>query len=402
MMTSLFSGVTVLELGHIIAGPFAASLLADFGAMVIKVEQPHRGDTLRVSGPVKDGQPLWWKAAARNKKSVTINLLDRRGQDLVRRLVARSDVVIENFRPGTLERWGLGWTDLQAINPRLIALRVSGFGQSGPESEKPGFGRVGEAMSGAVHLQGERDGPPSHFGFSLGDLATGLMGAFAIAGALFRRATEGSDFTGECIDLALYETLFRMIDWQIVLYDQLGFVPQRDGNNLAISIAPISNTYQTKDGHWITLASVFGETFYRILDMIGGAALRADPRFSTREGQMAHREELDALVRAWVGDRTREEALQACEAAGAVAGPVMSPPDIVANPTYQYRENLIRVADPILGGILMHGVVPRLLNYPGAVEHVGPDLGQHNAAILRDWLGISREEFAALERDGVI
>jgi formyl-CoA transferase len=402
MTSSLFSGVTVLELGQIIAGPFAASMLGDFGATVIKVEQPGKGDTLRSSGPTKDGQPLWWKAAARNKKCITVDLGHTRGQEVIRRMVERVDVVIENFRPGTLERWRLGWADLQAINPWLIMLRISGYGQSGPESHKPGFGRVGEAMSGAVHLQGYADGPPSHYGFSLGDMATGLMGAFGLAGALYKRATLGEAFTGECIDLALYETLYRLIDWQIPLYDQLGFVPQRNGNHLAISIAPISNTYETKDGQWMTIASVFGETLNRVLAMIGGEALRNDPRFATPDLQMQHQQELDALARAWVKERTREEALRACEEAGAVAGPILNPQDIVRHPTYQFRENLIPVPDPVLGSVLMHGVTPRLFNYPGSVESTGPGLGEHNEEILKGWLGLSDDEYAALVLDRVI
>jgi formyl-CoA transferase len=257
-------------------------------------------------------------------------------------------------------------------------------------------------MSGAVHLQGYADSPPSHYGFSLGDMASGLMGAFALAGVLYRKATEGTAFRGECIDLALYETLFRLIDWQIILYDQLGFVPQRNGNHLAISIAPISNTYETKDGKWMTIATVFGETLNRVLDMIGGEPLRTDPRFVTREGQIEHQQELDALARAWVKERTRDEALRACEEAGAVAGPILNPEDIVQHDTYAYRENLIRVPDPSLGGVLMHGITPRLFNYPGSVSSTGPGLGAHNEEILRGRLGLSAEEYASLERDGVI
>jgi crotonobetainyl-CoA:carnitine CoA-transferase CaiB-like acyl-CoA transferase len=402
MNTSLFSGVTVLELGQIIAGPFAASMLADFGATIIKVEQPGKGDTLRSSGPTKNGEPLWWKAAARNKKCITVDLSHPRGQALISGLVKRADVVIENFRPGTLERWNLGWEALQAINPKLIMLRISGYGQSGPESHKPGFGRVGEAMSGAVHLQGYADSPPSHYGFSLGDLATGLMGAFALSGALYKRSVEGDAFAGECIDLALYETLYRLIDWQIILYDQLGFVPQRNGNHLAISIAPISNTYETKDGKWITIASVFGETLFRILEMIGGTALRNDPRFATPQSQMEHREELDSLTRAWVLARTREEALRDCEDSGTVAGPILNPEDIVKHDTYAFRDNLIHVPDAVLGEVMMHGITPRLFNYAGSVNSVGPSLGQHNSEVLMDLLGLPAEEYASLEQDGVI
>lgn len=399
---SLFSGVRVLELGHVIAAPFAANLLGDFGAEVIKVEDPGAGDMMRKMGFAKEGQYLWWRVAARNKKSVTLDLRSQEGQGILRRLASRVDVIIENFRPGTLEKWGIGWRDLSAENPRLIMLRISGYGQEGPERAKAGFGKAGEAMSGAVYISGFPDKPPTHWGFSLGDLSTGLMGAFAVAGALYRREAAGTAFRGECVDLALYETLFRLIEWQVVHYDQLGFVPERKGNQYPLATAAISNTHRTKDGRWITFATATGRAVTRVLQMIGGEALAKEARFATYEGQLAHEQELDSLVRDWVAKRSAAEVLQMCENADVVAAPILNAAEIADHPTFRARENIVEVEDPQLGRLRMTGIVPRLTNYPGTVQSTGPDLGANNEEIYVRWLGMPETELRDLHGRRII
>lgn len=398
----LFDGITVLELGHVISAPFAASLLGDFGARILKIEDPGAGDMLRRAGPTKGGVHLWWKSAARNKSSVAIDLRTEEGQALVRRMTEKADVVIENFRPGTLERWGLGWDALHAVNSKLIMLRISGYGQVGAESSKPGFGRVGEAMSGAVHITGHPDKPPTHFGFSMGDVATGIMGAFAVAAALFKRERSRAAFAGECVDLALYDTLFRGIDWQVVLFDQLGLVPERQGNTFPVGPSPISDTYQAKDGVWFTVATGTVNSVRRLLMLIGGSDLRDNPRYATHDLQMAHREELGELVRLWIADRGSASIQKACEAAGVVAAPVFTPEDMFASETFRVRESIVEVKDPQLGSIRITGVVPRMLNFPGSVRSSGPELGSDTRSVLINEFGMTVAEYEALAQRGVL
>ncbi len=408
-MESLFDGLTVLELGgHVIAAPFAASLIGDFGAQVIKIEDPGSGDMLRRSGPRKDGVPLWWKSAARNKSSVAIDLrLPEGGQALVRKkMVERADVVIEkNFRPGTLERWGgLGWEELHASNPRLIMLRISGYGQIGPESAKPGYGRVGEAMSGAVHITGHPDRPPTHFGFSLGDVTTGIMGAFAVAGALFKREAIGDRFDGECIDLALYESLFRGIDWQVILYDQLNFVAERQGNQFQVSPSPVSDTYLSGDGGvWYTVATGTVRSVQSLLELLGGTTLRNDPKYATQELQMLHREELGEMVRQWFAENN-SDIVEKRPARAPVSWLRGSSRRQRCSPVPRSRlarawsrsltRNWVRSASP--------GVVPRLTNFPGSVRSTGPGLGIHGKGVLTEWLGLADSEYEALVSSGVV
>ncbi|MGQ9352116.1 CaiB/BaiF CoA transferase family protein [Mycolicibacterium gilvum] len=401
-MESLFDGLTILELGHVIAAPFAASLIGDFGAQVIKIEDPGSGDMLRRSGPRKDGVPLWWKSAARNKSSVAVDLRLAEGQALVRKMVERADVVIENFRPGTLERWGLGWEELHAANPRLIMLRISGYGQIGPESAKPGYGRVGEAMSGAVHITGHPDRPPTHFGFSLGDVTTGIMGAFAVAGALFKREAIGDRFDGECIDLALYESLFRGIDWQVILYDQLNFVAERQGNQFQVSPSPVSDTYLSCDGVWYTVATGTVRSVQSLLELLGGTTLRNDPKYATQELQMLHREELGEMVRQWFAENNSDIVEKACASSGVVAARIFTPAEMFSSPTFAARQSLVEVADQELGPVRVTGVVPRLTNFPGSVRSTGPRLGIHGKGVLTEWLGMADSEYEALVSSGVV
>ncbi|AKK27855.1 CaiB/BaiF CoA-transferase family protein [Mycobacterium sp. EPa45] len=401
-MESLFDGLTILELGHVIAAPFAASLMGDFGAQVIKIEDPGSGDMLRRSGPTKDEVHLWWKSAARNKSSVAIDLRVAEGQALVRQMVEQADVVIENFRPGTLERWGLGWADLHVSNPRLIMLRISGYGQIGPESAKPGYGRVGEAMSGAVQITGHPDRPPTHFGFSLGDVTTGIMGAFAVAGALFKRESIGNRFNGECIDLALYESLFRGIDWQVILYDQLKFVAERHGNEFQVSPSPVSDTYLSRDGVWYTVASGTVRSVQCLLDLVGGIALRTDPKYATQELQMLHRNELGEMVRQWFADNDSDFVEKACASAGVVAARIFTPAEMFTSATFAARQSVVEVADEDLGPVRVTGVVPRLTNFPGSVRSTGPRLGIDGRRVLTEWLGLADSRYEALVAGGVV
>lgn len=401
-MESLFDGLTILELGHVIAAPFAASLMGDFGAQVIKIEDPGRGDMLRHSGPAKDGVHLWWKSAARNKSSVAIDLRTSKGQALVRKMAERVDVVIENFRPGTLERWDLGWEHLHAVNSRLVMLRISGYGQIGPESTKPGYGRVGEAMSGAVHITGYPDRPPTHFGFSLGDITTGIMGAFAVAGALFKRESIGDRFNGECIDLALYESLFRGIDWQIILFDQLNVIAERQGNQYPVSPSPVSDTYLSRDGVWFTVATGTVRSVHNLLELIGGTELRRNPKYATQELQMSHGQELGEMVRGWFAESTSDVIETSCASAGVVASPIFTPAHMFSSPTFRARGNIAEVADEDLGRIHVNGVVPQLTNFPGSVRSSGPSLGIDGKSILTGWLGLADPEYEALVSSGVV
>lgn len=402
MSDGLFAGTTVIELGHVIAAPFAASLLADFGATVIKVEDPGVGDMMRSTGPTKDGFHLWWKAVARNKTSVTIDLRSAEGQALVKRMVEKADVVVENFRPGTLERWHLDWESLRAINPRLIMLRISGYGQIGPDARKPGYGRVGEALSGAVHITGHPDKPPTHFGFSLGDLSTGLMGAFSIASALFKRERLGAAFPGECIDLALYETLYRCIDWQIVLYDQLGFIAERAGNSYPVGPSPIADTYQTSDGAWVTVATGTTRSVHNLLELIGGSELKEDKKYATHELLMKHRIEIGNLVSEWIRNNPLAKVLESCCAAAVVAAPVFTPREMMSDETFRIRENIVTVDDPELGAIRVAGVVPRMLNFPGSVRSSGPALAEGNRRVFIDWLGLTEDDYEGLAARGIV
>lgn len=286
-------------------------------------------------------------------------------------------------------------------------LRISGYGQIGPESAKPGYGRVGEAMSGAVHITGHPDRPPTHFGFSLGDVTTGIMGAFAVAGALFKREAIGGDRFdgGECIDLALYESLFRGIDWQVILYDQLNFVAERQGNQFQVSPSPVSDTYLSGDGGvWYTVATGTVRSVQSLLELLGGTTLRNDPKYATQELQMLHREELGEMVRQWFAEKNNSDIVEkkACASSGVVAARIFTPAEMFSSPTFAARQSLVEVADQELGPVRVTGVVPRLTNFPGSVRSTGPRLGIHGQEVLTEWLGMADSEYEALVSSGVV
>jgi formyl-CoA transferase len=370
--------------------------MADLGADVVHVESPRGGDAARKMGPQRDGTYLWWKVIGRNKRSVTLDLNTDAGKAVARRLAEWADVVITNLRASTLERWGIDWSTLHEVNRRIIMLQVSGYGASGPMRDAPGFGKMGEARSGVVHLTGFPEGPPVHTGFSHADSVTGLMGAFAVTAALYRRNTD-PEFAGEWIDLALFEPLFRLIEWQIIVYDQLGVVPNRSGNRLAVAPAAVVNTFLSKDNEWITVTSATNRSVLNVVRLLG----LNEAEYVTTEQQVAAADEINSALQAWVGDRTADEALALLEEAGVVASRVFTAADIVADPVYAERMDIISLEDPDLGEVRMQAVVPKMANYPGVVWRTGPELGSDNDLVLGEWLGLSVEERSALRQQGV-
>ena len=391
------AGLKVVEFAHVIAGPLAGALMADLGATVIHVEDPRNGDPQRTAGPAREGVHLWWKVAARNKRSVTLDLRTDAGQDVARELAAWADVVITNFRVETLEKWGLDYASIHEINPKAIVLAVSGFGTIGPRRNEPGFGKVGEAMSGVVHLTGFPDGPPVHTGFSHGDSVTGLMGAFAVQAALYRKSTD-PDFDGEFIDLALYESLLRLVEWQVIFFDQLGTVPERAGNKLAAAPAAVINTFRTRDGHWMTVTSGTPRSVRNVAQLVGEPL----EDYATTADQVAHADRLDQLVSDWISLRPLDECLRVMRELEVVASAVYTVEDILADATMIERGSVVTVTDPELGPTRMQGVVPRMANHPGEVWHAAPALGEDNELVYAGVLGKSAAELATLRGAGVI
>ncbi len=391
------AGLTVLDLSTIVSGGTATSMLADFGAEVLKIEHPRQGDPLRSWGPFMAGQSVWWKVMSRNKKSVTLNLSVPKGQRLLADLVRRADALVENFRPGTLEKWGLGPDRLMDINPRLVILRISGFGQTGPYRHRPGFGTVAEAMSGLVAISGFPDSSPLVPPIPLADEVSGLVGAMAVLMAIHHRGRSGR---GQVIDVSLYESLFRLLIPYVTQYAALGIRAQRTGNQFPHA-AP-RNLYRAGGGDWIALSATSQRVFERLARAIGRPELVADPRFCDNAARVEHREALDAILAEWMAARTQDEILAPLEESGAVAGPVYDIPRILRDPHYAARDNVIAAPDPDLGDIRMVGVIPKFSDTPGGVRASGPRLGQHNGEIYREWLGLGEEDIEHLRADEVI
>ncbi len=389
--------VRILDIASFMAAPMAAMWLADFGAEVVKVEQPG-GDMMRSWGSIKEGVPLFWKVVGRNKRSVTLDLHHPDGQALLRRLAARADVVVENFRPGTLARWGLAYSDLSRDNPRLTMLSISAFGQTGPYSPRAGFGTLAEAMSGFAHVNGQPSGPPTLPSFGLADAVTGLCGAFAVLVALHERDTISG--RGQEIDLGIYEPMLTILGQHIIDYDQLGIVAQRMGSRLPFA-AP-RNTFRTGDGDWVAMSSSAPSTFDRACRAIGRPELVQDPRFHDNQSRTRHADALDAIFGEWIGSHSRDEVLSTLNDAGAAVAPVYSVADVFADPHFQERGNIARVEDPELGEIRMQGVVPKLSRTPGAVRHAGVRLGQDTEAVYREWLGLDSAELHRLREEGAV
>jgi crotonobetainyl-CoA:carnitine CoA-transferase CaiB-like acyl-CoA transferase len=339
--------------------------------------------------------------AGRNKRCITLDLRTREGQELLVRLARDADVLAENFRPGTMERWNIGWERLHTQNPRLIMLRISGYGQqSAASNPKPMFGRPSEALSGALHLSGFPDGPPNHIGFSLGDTSTALMGAYGVLAALHDRERTGQ---GQVVDLALFETLFRMIEWHIPTYDQLGIVTERAGNRFPLGLM-VGNVYRSADGKWLSMSAAADTVIRRMLLLVGGEQLADDPRFTTPESRNVP-ENMQALLDAvgeWIAARSAQEVLDAFEEAGAVIAMAHDAADIVDSPAYKDRDAIVTVDDPHLGPVKMPNAVPRLSASPGSVRWTGPDVGAHNEEIYCGLLGLSAEELERLRKSGVV
>lgn len=389
------AGLKVVEFAHVIAGPLAGTLLADLGADVVHVESPGDGDAARGMGPTKDGVHLWWKVAARNKRSVRIDLRRPKGREVAAKLARWADVVITNLRADRLEQWKLDWPSLHAVNDTLVYLQISGFGATSTLRSRPGFGKVGEARSGVVHLTGFPDGPPVHTGFSHADTTTALMGAYGVLAALHRKDHD-PDFHGEWVDLALFETLYRLIEWQVIVHDQLGVVPERTGNRLAVAPAAVVNTYQSADGEWITVTSATLRSVLNTVRLLG----LDESEYQTIEAQMARADLLDAALRTWIGARPASECLEAMRRADVVGSRIFTVEDILADPIYAEREDVLTVTDPELGPVRMQGIVPKLHEHAGRVWRTGPALGEDDDLVLGDWLGLSPDEIAELHKDG--
>lgn len=389
----------VLDIATIIAGPLAASLLADFGADVLKVELPKKGDALRALRPHKDGVSLWAKVVNRNKQGITLDLRKAEGVALLKRLVAECDVLVENFRPGTLERWGLSPETLWAINPRLTILRVSAYGQDGPYANRPGFARVADAMSGFLSLCGPADGAPVHAGYPIADSVTGLFGAFGILAAL-HELKANPDAPGQIVSVSLFESMFRVLDFLAIEYDQLGEVRQRSGNRNPYA-AP-GNVYRTRDGKWCTLAASSQSIFERLAEAIGRSDLLSDDRFLTNTERLANADVLDEIIGAWFADRDAEEACTTLDSYSVSAARVQTIEDLFADPQIHAQNMIVPVKDNELGEVRMQGVTPKLSRTPGAVHRSGPALGEDNQQVFEDQLGLSEKDIAALRDKHVI
>ena len=398
LVPSALSGLTVLDLATFLAAPFCCTLLGEFGAEVIKVEQPGRGDDLRRLGtPARDGLSYWWLVESRNKKSITCNLRDPDGQALIKRLAGGADVLAENFRPGTMERWSLGWDDLRAVNPRLVMVRISAFGQTGPYRERPGFGRIAAAVGGLSYLSGYPDRPPVTPGTpTIPDYLAGALGAFGALAALEARRRTGE---GQVVDVGLYEPMLRMLDELIPVHGATGYVRERIGS--ATEYVVPHNHYRARDGRWLAIACTNDRMFERLAAAMGRPELARE--FPTMASRLSRRAELDAIVQTWVGAAAGGDVLARLDASEVPCGSVSSARDLFDDPQVRARENIVEMANPLGGLLAMAGVVPRLTATPGRIDTTGPvDVGAHNQEIYCGRLGLSLEDVAALTRRGVI
>ena len=382
------AGTTVVDISNFLAAPLASMFLADFGADVIKVERPGAGDEVRRWGEVRNGVGLYYKAVNRGKKSVTADLRTPFGVDVVKRLVAKADILVENYRTGTLEKWGLGPDVLMEINPGLIVLRVTGYGQTGPNSRRPGFGTIAEAFAGYVYISGEPQGPPLLPGFGLADSTTGLMAAYLASIALHEKRRSGR---GQVIDLALYETLLTLLGPQVVNYDQLGIIQERAGSRLPFT-AP-RNIYRTRDGKFISVGGSAQSIFERICQALEIPELPQDPRFLDNRARLKNVDALDEALQQAIGRFDRDQLMQRFVELEAAISPVNNVEDVINDPHVQSRENIVALDDEELGAPLrMQNVVGKLSRTPGAIRHTGPRLGQHNREVLVDLLGFTPAE----------
>ena len=389
-------GIKVVELGTLIAGPFASRIMAEFGADVIKVEAPKGGDQLRGWRKMYEGTSLWWYAQARNKKSVTVDMRVAEGQEIVRELCADADIVIENFRPGALEKWHLGFDELAKINPRLVMVRLSGYGQTGPYRDRPGFGVIGESMGGMRYVTGYADRPPVRLGISIGDSIAALYGVIGAMMALQHRHVSGK---GQMVDVALYEAVFSLMESLVPEFDVLGFVRERAGNALP-GIVP-SNTYPTGDGKFVIIGANNDAIFKRLMKAMGRDDLADDPQLATNAGRVPRTEEIDAAIAAWTAEHTLDAVLTALDAVDVPAAKVYDVADIVKDAQYLARGMIEQHKLPDGKPVKLPGIVPKLSETPGQTSWVGPKLGEHNAEVLGA-LGYDAKTQAALKAGGVI
>lgn len=391
-------GLRVIDASTILAGPLCCQILGDFGADVIKIEHPVHGDSMRGHGGQKDGMPLWWTEISRNKRGLGLNLGIPAGAEVFLRLARTADVVVENFRPGTLERWGIGPSRLHEVNPGLVLVRLTGFGQTGPYSTRPGFGTLAEAMSGFAYLTGPADGPPTLPAFGLADSICGIAASSAVMMALRHREVNGGG--GQVIDMSILEPIMAAVGPGPTVYDQLGVVGERHGNR-STNNAP-RNTYRTRDGHWVAVSSSAQSIAERIMILVGHPELLDEPWFASGHGRAENVDLIDGYVADWIARRDRAEVLAEFERVGGAVAPIYSAKDIVEDPHVRQTGMLVEVDDPGLGPVLMHNVMWRMSESPGQIRFTGRALGADTDTVLIDELGYSTERVEALREEGVI
>lgn len=391
-------GVRVLEVGTLLAGPFCGHLLADFGAEVIKIEPPGKGDPMRKWGQKYKGESLWWPLLSRNKKCITLNLKEAKGQEIFCELVRKSDVGIENFRPGTLERWNISYDRMKSINERFILVRVSGYGQTGPYKDRAGFGSVAEAFGGLRYITGYPDRPPTRVGISLGDSLAGTFGAMGALMALYHRDVQNG--SGQVIDIGIYEAVFKMMESIILDYKYLGLVRERTGSILP-GVSP-SNIYPTRDKQYVVIAANADSVFSRLAECMCKPELAKDSHFDTHEARGTHMEDLDKIISEWTQTQDSKKLIDLLSESGVPAGPICSAAEIIEDPHYWAREMLLSFSDPRLGKMIIPGIVPKLSDTPGQVNWLGPALGQHNQEIYRDLLDFDDQHYKSLEAEGIL
>ena len=397
-MTKPLEGIRVLELGVLIAGSFATRLMAEFGAEVIKVETPKQGDPIRNWRMVHEGTSLWWYVQSRNKKCITLNLKSVEGQEIIKELIKEVDILVENFRPGTLEKWGIGYEELKKINPKLVMVRISGYGQNGPYKDKPGFGSIGEAMGGIRYLTGYPDLPPTRVGISLGDSVSSL---YAVIGALMAvRHREVNGGTGQVVDVALYESIFSLMESMVPEYDVYKNIRERTGSILP-GIAP-SNIYLCKDGKYVVIGANGDSIYKRLMNLIGRSELAEDERFQTNEGRAKHMEYLDEQIGNWSKQFEIKEVLSLLDEVGIPSGPIYNIEDMTKDPHFIARDMFEQVEVEGLGKLKVPGIVPKLTETPGSTEWAGPKLGQHNEEVIKQVVGLSDEQFLKLQELGIV
>ena len=392
----MLDGIKILDISTLFAGPLIATLMGDHGAEVIKVEHP-RGDDARNWGEKKDGISLFWKVLSRNKKCISIDLNKTEGQEIIKKMIKDTDVLIENFRPGRMEKWGLGWNDLKQVNESLVMVRVTGFGQKGPYSNNAGFGTLAESMSGFTYITGEKDGPPTLPPFGLADGVTGITGAFAVASALLKRYRTGK---GTLIDLALYEPLLWILGGHIVEYDQLGKIQKRTGNQ-STRTCP-RNIYYTKDDKWIALSASAESIAVRVFTAIGHPEMIENPKFKTNQNRLAHKDEVDEIIGEWVRRHTQDEALEILRKAEAAVAPIYDASQVVSDEHFNQRGSIVTVQDSDLGPFRMQGIFPKFIDDEGSIQWTGPHrIGAHTEEVLIQ-LGLNSNEINALREKRVI